>query len=140
MKAEQFDKLKAGDVIFHLNCNADGTKVSMIGHSPLFVRSVHNGTLMVSHSPSWNCACWPIDATMLLHESFALEDEVFQAATNMASALIFQRSVQAKKAMEAAIAEYEKITYTTADDLIDRESLAAGISKAKEDLKNASFL
>jgi hypothetical protein len=140
MTKKEISELQVGDVIYQLSNDIEGKRVYMVDHSPLFVRMRIRGGLQVSHSPKASAAGWPLDMELLQSSNYTLEAGLQNAAIGKAAALLSSRSRHAKKAMEDAQAEYEAIQMTRPIDLIDQESLKAGIAKAKEALKDSGKL
>ena len=137
MTKKEISELQVGDVIYQLSNDIEGKRVYMVDHGPLFVRTRIRGGLMVSHSPKMTAAAWPLDAELLQSKNYVLEAGLDNAAIGKAAWRLTSRAQHAKKAMEDAKAEYEAIAGTRPIDLIDQESLAAGVRKAKEALREA---
>ncbi len=136
MTKKEISELQVGDVIYQLSNDIEGKRVYMVDHSPLFVRTRIRGGLMVSHSPKASAVAWPLDAELLQSNNYTLEAGLQNSAIGKAASLLASRAQYAKKAMEDAQAEYEVIQGTRPIDIIDQESLKAGIAKAKESLKD----
>lgn len=123
MTQQEIDGLKEGDAIFHISCNADGTRIFIHEHSTLYVRNSWNGQLNVSHSQDWNTCQWPTDGAKFLSDNYCLKENIQKAALVIATKVFSDRLARAEKALEDAKAEFIKIGESTPNSIIDFESL-----------------
>ncbi len=127
MTKEEADSLKTGDVVYLIHCNIDGTKISLLRESTVYIRGFLHGKPLLSHSPKWNTASWSGDLETFHKDCWCLPSGVEQACIGMATRVLAQRFNEAKAKMQEAKDEFDRIAGTTPQSLIDMESIKAVI-------------